>query len=391
LAQGSSLLYGLWRNSSSHTPSSLEHTLSVSTPILTMQSFSRMPSNLLPAGSDDIVVVGRISLNTKKAKRNLHKIADHNARKVVDTFGYDQVYQEPAPSQTKSRFGYDHVHEADRQTKSRSRKPRGAKASDRALVVSSTQIVTPVTQTSRSVHLLLDLPDAVLAQLFMFADVAALGRLSTSCHTIHAVLGPQSEVWCALGAMQGLTLRASVPATAFRQALFGLEGNWVAAFSSFAASGEPHEVLHEADYLAGGLVATEKSHAPALVQIITAAAARCTADLDDAAARVLATLRKIEARPEVFAVKSQRAVREAHLDLRERAVLERLAQDDAPTFDYFHQEEVEEFEWEEEPGVKAVDLDPADARELAASFLEVMGLRHGHPEETQAAIRAIQA
>ena len=43
---------------------------------------------------------------------------------------------------------------------------------------------------------------------------------------------------------------------------------------------------------------------------------------------------------QVFAVKSQRAVREAHLDLRERAVLERLAQDDAPTFDYFHQEEV---------------------------------------------------
>merc|ERR1719473_2140614 len=58
--------------------------------------------------------------------------------------------------------------------------------------------------------------------------------------------------------------------------------------------------------------------------------------------------------PEVFAVKSQRAVREAHLDLRERAVLERLAQDDAPTFDYFHQDEVEEFDWaEEEPGVKA--------------------------------------
>jgi hypothetical protein len=345
-----------------------------------------MPSNLLPAGSDDIVVVGRISLNTKKAKRNLNKIADQNARKVVDTW-YDNV---PEP---KSRSGYDVVPEADRQTKSRSRKPRGAKSNDRALVpvVSSGRTVTPVTQTSRTVHLLLDLPDAVLAQLFMFADVSALGRLSTTCHTVHAVLGAQSEVWCALGAMQGLVLRASVPRTAFRQALFGLEGNWLAAFSSFAASGEPHEVLHEADYLAGGLVAAEKSQGPALVQIITAAAARCTTDLDEAAARLLATLKKIEARPEVYAVKSQRSVREAHLDLRERAVLERLAQDDAPTFDYFHEEEVEELDWEEEPGVKALELDPADARELAASFLEVMGLRHGHPEETQAAIRAIQA
>jgi len=355
-----------------------------------MQSFSRMPSNLLPAGSDDIVVVGRISLNTKKAKRNLNKIADHNARKVVETFAYDHAHE--ADRQMKPRFGYDKVPEADRQTKSRSRKPRGGKSNDSALVVSQTRRqVTPVTQTSRSVHLLLDLPDAVLAQLFMFTDVAALGRLSMSCHTVHAVLGAQSEVWCALGSMQGLVLRASVPRTAFRQALFGLEGNWLAAFSSFATSGEPLEVLHEADYLAGGLVAAEKSQAPALVQIITAAAARCTVDLDEAAARLLGTLRKLEARPEVYAAKSQRAVREAHLDLRERAVLERLAQDDAPTFDYFHEDEVEELDWEEEAGEKALDLDPADARELAASFLEVMGLRHGHPEETQAAIRAIQA
>jgi hypothetical protein len=279
-----------------------------------------MPSNLLPAGSDDIVVVGRISLNTKKAKRNLNKIADHNARKVVETFAYDQAHE--ANRQMKPRFGYDKVPEADRQTKSRSRKPRGGKSNDSALVVSQTRRqVTPVTQTSRSVHLLLDLPDAVLAQLFMFTDVAALGRLSMSCHTVHAVLGAQSEVWCALGSMQGLVLRASVPRTAFRQALFGLEGNWLAAFSSFATSGEPLEVLHEADYLAGGLVAAEKSQAPALVQIITAAAARCTVDLDEAAARLLGTLRKLEARPEVYAAKSQRAVREAHLDLRERAVL----------------------------------------------------------------------
>jgi len=169
----------------------------------------------------------------------------------------------------------------------------------------------------------------------------------------------------------------------------------MSAFTRFAETGEPQEVLHEADFLAGGMVAANRSQAHSLVKLITAAAARCSVGLDQAAEMLLSTLRKAEARPEVFNRTSQLAVREAHLDLRERAVLERLAQDDTPTFDYFQMDEeepAEVAEWEDfEPGVKALDLNADDARDLAASFLEVMGLRHGHDlEETQMAIRALQ-
>lgn len=348
-----------------------------------MQSFARMPANLLPAG-DDIVVVGRISLNTKKAKRNLTKIADQNAHKVMENCGHVT----PAP---RAQRNQSVVAEAPIQrTSQRTRKPR----SKPAAVYAVSQVV-PVDQAP-AVQLLVDMPDAVLAHLFLFTDVQAVGRVATSCHTVYAVLGAQSAVWSALGGMQGLVLRASVPREAFRQALFGLEGNWLHAFSAFADSGEPHEVLQEADYLAGGMVPVDRGQSHSLAKIVAAAATRCATDLDNAAALLLSTLTKVEARPEVFNRSSQLAVREAHLDLRERAVLERLAQDDAPTFDYFEDEAAEAapeaLEWEDpEPGEKALDLDPAEARDLAASFLEVMGLRHGHnPAETLQAIRALE-
>jgi len=348
-----------------------------------MQSFARIPANLLPAG-DDIVVVGRISLNTKKAKRNLTKIADQNARKVMENCGHVT----PA---CRAQRNQPVVAEAPTQrTSQRTRKPRS-----KAVAVCAASQVVPVDQAP-TVQLLVDMPDAVLAHLFLFTDVQAVGRVATSCHTVYAVLGAQSAVWSSLGGMQGLVLRASVPREAFRQALFGLEGNWFHAFSAFADSGEPLEVLQEADYLAGGMVSVDRGQSHGLAKIVAAAATRCAADLDNAAALLLSTLKKVEARPEVFNRSSQLAVREAQLDLRERAVLERLAQDDAPTFDYFEDEAAvaapEALEWEDaEPVEKALDLDPAEARDLAASFLEVMGLRHGHnPAETLQAIRALE-
>jgi hypothetical protein len=351
-----------------------------------MQAFARMPSNLIPTGSDDIVVVGRISLNTKKAKRNLTKIADQNSRKVFE----NSRYEAPKASIPSKNWTQD---TPNRSTSQRSR--QRTKAPVRTLAKVQSAPVEPVEQTA-TVQLLVNLPDAVLAHLFLFADVSALGRFATTCHTVHAVLGAESAVWSALGGMRGLVMRASIPREAFRQAHFGLEGTWLPAFTEFAASGEPQEVLHEADFLTGGMVAANRSQAHSLVQVVASAAARCTVDLDDAAAMLLSTLRKVESRPEVFNRASQLAVREAHLDMRERAVLERLAQDDTPTFDYFQTEEDEEpadvAEWEDlEPGVKSLDLNPDDARELAASFLEVMGLRHGHDlQETQTAIRALQ-
>lgn len=345
-----------------------------------MQSFARIPSSFFPTGTDDIVVVGRISMNTKKAKRNLTKIADQNSRKVFENCGYatSQSAQKDVPSQHSSAS-----------TNQRTRKPR-TKAPPAGRTLAVVQQSKMVEQTA-TVQLLVNLPDAVLAHLFLFTDVPAVGRFATTCHTVHAVLGANSAVWSGLGTMQGLVLRASVPREAFRQAHFGLEGNWLAAFTAFATDGEPQEVLHEADFLTGGMVAANRAQAHALVQLVISAASRCTVDLDEAAVMVLSTLRKVESRPEVFNNKSQLALREAHLDLRERAVLERLAQDDTPTFDYFEEEQVDEVaEWDEAELVKSLDLDPNDARELAASFLEVMGLQHGHdPEETQMAIRAL--
>jgi hypothetical protein len=225
-----------------------------------------------------------------------------------------------------------------------------------------------------------ELPDTIFATFFVFSGVAGAGRMASASRDLAALLGAQSPVWSYVGCGLGAPLLANPPRDSLRRWIFGLEGTWWLAFSAYASDAPGAEVLHEVDYLVGGMVATDRKHAQAMVKIVQEAAARCE-DWEAGAGFLLSITKKFEARSEVFSRSCLLATREAHMDLRERGVLQRLADmDDGPTFDYFQDADesapVDEFLWDGE--YEAKEIDPDVNADLAASFLEVLGLRHGN-------------
>merc|ERR1719482_2025092 len=226
-----------------------------------------------------------------------------------------------------------------------------------------------------------ELPDTIFATFFTFSGVAGAGRMASACRDLAALLGAQSPVWSYVGCSMGAPLLADPPRDSLRRWIFGLEGAWLPAFSTYALDAPGAEVLHEVDYLVGGMVLTDRKHAQAMVKIVQEAAARCD-DWEAGAGFLLSIKKKFEARSEVFSRSALLTVREAHMDLRERGVLQRLAEvDDGPTFDYFQDADesapVDEFLWDGDYEAKDT-IDPDVNADLAASFLEVLGLRHGN-------------
>merc|ERR1719163_2609364 len=227
-----------------------------------------------------------------------------------------------------------------------------------------------------------ELPDTIFATFFTFSGVAGAGRMASACRDLAALLSAQSPVWSYVGCGLGAPLLADPPRDSLRRWIFGLEGAWYPAFSTYAIDAPGAEVLHEVDYLIGGMIATDRKHAQAIVKIVQDAATRCE-DWEAGAGFLLSISKKFEARSEVFSRSCLLMVREAHLDLRERGVLQRLADiDDGPTFDYFQDATdetapVDEFLWDGEYEAKD-PIDPDVNADLAASFLEVLGLRHGN-------------
>jgi hypothetical protein len=316
----------------------------------------------MPSGFDDVVVVGRISLNKKKAKKNLVKIAEKNVEKVEAACGLS-VKPLPAPvAQPTSQ----RTPQKPRRTKPVQR----LRESQRSLV----SLVQPEGPFA-------ELPDTIFATFFLFTGVAGAGRMASASRDLAALLGAESPVWSHLGCGLGAPLLAAPPRDSLRRWIFGLEGAWRPAFSSYASEAPGAEVLHEVDYLVGGMVATDRKHAQAIVKIVQEATTRCE-DWEAGAGFLLSIAKKFEARSEVFSRSNLLMVREAHMDLRERGVLQRLADiDDGPTFDYFQDAAdesapMDEFLWDNE--YEAKEIDPDVNADLAASFLEVLGLRHGN-------------
>jgi len=329
-----------------------------------MQKYTPTPSTFMPSGFDDIVVVGHISLNKKKAKKNLMKIAEKNVEKVESACGIS-VKAAPVAAPTAVQT-------------SRAPKPRrnGKPAARSALPPAATRaLVQPEGPFA-------ELPDTIFATFFIFSGVAGAGRMASACRDLAALLGAQSPVWSHVGCGLGAPLLAEPPRDSLRRWIFGLEGAWWPAFSAYASDAPGAEVLHEIDYLVGGMVATDRKHAQAMVKIVQTAATRCE-DWEVGAGFLLSIAKKFEARSEVFSRSCLLTVREAHMDLRERGVLQRLADiDDGPTFDYFQDvtdesAPVDEFPWDGEYEAKEA-IDPDVNADLAASFLEVLGLRHGN-------------
>lgn len=316
-----------------------------------MQFYARNTMNFAPQGHDDIVVVGRISLNPKKAKKNLVKIAEKNYDKAATAMN-------------------DKVEATFAKTSQRPRRPRKAQSNAPA----RTQEIV-VSKAQPSVDMFANVPDAVLAAVFLFADVPSTGRTARTCRGMAVLLGSQSGVWAHLGAGMGSPMFSVAPRDSLRRWIFGLEAGWHAAFSAYAKEADATEVMHECDYLVGGMVAADRKDAESLCKILRDAADRCL-DSDRGSGFLQTTIAKMEVRPEVFSRNSVSGIKEASLRLHERGILQRITElDDAPTFDYFQDVE-EEFPWEEAEPAK--EIDPEVNADLAASFLEVLGLRHGN-------------
>jgi len=315
-----------------------------------MQFYARNPVNFAPQGHDDIVVVGRISLNKKKGKKNLVKIAEKNYDKAATAMHYDKVETFAKPTQ----------------------RPRRPKKASNTPARTNTEIV--VHKAQPSAEMFADVPDAVLGAVFLFADITSTGRMARTCRGLAVLLGPESSVWAHIGAGMGAPMFSVAPRDSLRRFVFGLEAGWHSAFSAYALNADATEVMHECDYLVGGMVVTDRKEVDSLCKIIRDAADRCL-DSDRGNGFLQTTIAKMQARPEVFSRNAVAGIKEASLRLHERGILQRITElDDAPTFDYF-QEVEEEFPWEEE---QAKEIDPAVNADLAASFLEVLGLRHGN-------------
>jgi len=366
--------------------------------------------NLFPSESDGIVVVGHVSMNTKKNARKLQKIAENNTKKVYANVRNTQKSQYPSknlsvqesmtqyayPSKnqyqqksyqnhyenSESYYGYsnDKYNQYPQHQRQKQGGARHGGGSTTKAIVPATR--APVEQPAGIMELIA-LPDDVLATIIRLTGVNSIATLSATCQVVSGSFGDSSTgFWSAFaGPSASAICRQSLQdgaRNAVRRFIFGLEGQWFPAFSRYAEThADPVEVLNEADYLVGGLIKVEKCHAAGLVRLIVGAVKRCVTDYDTAASYLSTTLRKMESRREVFNSKAVHEIREAELDLREKVILARMEvdEDDTPGFDYFQTEAIAAtdpdawVEWGDEPKqAPATDED----LEFANSFLELL-------------------
>jgi hypothetical protein len=214
-----------------------------------------------------------------------------------------------------------------------------------------------------------NIPDAVLAQIFDCVELRAIGAVCATGRAASAAIWANGGFW-AYVSNSGAPCRES-----FRRWLYGLEGDWSVAFSAYAATANGTEALREAEYLAGGLLVTERRVAPQFVDAIVCATHRVTEKWDEAEAIFGALVIKATRRTEVFGVEGCKALEEAGELMRERALLARLAEDDGwDDFDHFlepPEPEVQEAEKEDEE--EEFDLFQ-DAEEEVAPVTRVLDL-----------------
>merc|ERR1719311_1544945 len=115
----------------------------------------------------------------------------------------------------------------------------------------------------------------------------------------------------------------------FRRWLFGLDPNWSCAFEKYALDADPLDVLREAEYLVGGVTKAEAREAHQFLSVVIATTQRVNDRWEDAEVFFGALISKVAARNTVFAEPERVLLRTASEQMRERALLARLAEDDA--------------------------------------------------------------
>jgi len=187
------------------------------------------------------------------------------------------------------------------------------------------------------------LPDAILARIFEGLELSAVGAAASTCRGLRTNVWSSAGFWAALA---GSSNTAS--ADSFRAWLFGIQGDWATAFSTYCGEADPVAALGEAAYLAGGLMKSEARDAPTFVDAVVTAAGRVDQDWLTAERSLSVIQAKAADRTKVFSSKSVAQIKEASDLLRERALLAKLNQDDGWTgFDPFAAAPEEEFNADE--------------------------------------------
>jgi hypothetical protein len=222
------------------------------------------------------------------------------------------------------------------------------------------------------------LPEALLAKVFENVELQAVGAAAATGRGFRALVWSSEAFWGHISPGSGVQGRE-----AFRRWLFGLQPEWSCAFAKYAADADPLDVLREAEYLVGGVTKAEKREAHEFLAVVTAASHRVSDRWEEAEVFFSALIVKVSNRNNVFDEPESALLRAASEQMRERALLARLAEDDTWFgFDPFAEADAipaalpaeddeddkldDEPEEEEDAPARALDL------EFAQSFLDLL-------------------
>lgn len=222
------------------------------------------------------------------------------------------------------------------------------------------------------------LPDAILAKVFESVELQAVGAAAATGRGFRALIWSSETFWGNISPGNGVQGRES-----FRRWLFGLYPEWSCAFEKYAVDADPLDVLREAEYLVGGVTKAEAREAHQFLAIVIATTQRVSDRWDEADAFFNALTSKVANRNQVFDEPEVVLLQTASEQMRERALLARLAEDDAWFgFDPFADadaepeaplvEDEEDDKLDEEP--EENENEPARALDLefAQSFLDLL-------------------
>lgn len=250
----------------------------------------------------DCVVVGHVSLNKKRAKKNLQKIAH-------------------GPAATKRASV----------TPPASTTPAVVKAEPkRPTQVLKPQPVAPLPQEPALATVFTSLPEGVLGQIL--GDLSSIGAMAAVSRDLKEHVWDDASFWqLKLGAA------ASKPREAFRTQTFKLDGEWLMDFAQLIHTAGPIESLERALAITQGLMPADK-HAGRFIELLCDLVRKC--DATDAAWDLLDAIGLKVAQKEglVFAAHCLDDLSAAREDLVEAGILQRLDQQvDLDQFDPFEE------------------------------------------------------
>jgi len=224
------------------------------------------------------------------------------------------------------------------------------------------------------------LPEALLAKVFENVELQAVGAAAATGRGFRALVWSSEAFWGHISPGSGVQGRE-----AFRRWLFGLQPEWSCAFAKYALDADPLDVLREAEYLVGGVTKAEKREAHEFLAVVTAASHRVSDRWEEAEVFFSALIVKVSNRNNVFDEPESALLRAASEQMRERALLARLAEDDTWFgFDPFAEadaipaalpaEDDEDDKLDDEPEEEEEEDAPARALDLefAQSFLDLL-------------------